>query len=394
MAIDGPTLLLLSLGIAAIAAGFLALEWRLLGERALLIWSAGFATIVLGCAMSPLRQGRDFIIGFWLADGLLVIAHLLFLCGFSQFAGRRMSRWWWATLALWAVLLAPPLPDHPNLVLAPLNAALVALIALRTGGLLVARAESRRETLWPGVLMLAHGGFYGFKTAFAVGGETVANLTAFSGVVIQTSLFEGIMVEVLLMLLMVAAVRRRREAQIAALAERDPLTDVLNRRAFEREARRLLAALPSERRLGALLVLDLDHFKSVNDTFGHAIGDDTLIALTTILASVLPRNALIARLGGDEFAALLPDASLALVSALGDAVCSEFARLNRRFRDVPITASVSIGAALITDTGRDLRRLMTAADAAAYQAKRRGGDQIVLAQPAPRRAAEPVDAAA
>jgi diguanylate cyclase (GGDEF)-like protein len=393
MAIDGPTLLLLSLGIAAIAAAFLVLEWRLLGERALLNWSAAFSAVVLGCAISPLRQGSDFIIGFWVADGLLIVTHLLFLRGFSQFTGRRVSRWWWATLAVWAVLLAPPLPDHPYLLLAPLNAALVALIALRTGALLVG-TDSGRETLWPGIVMLVHGSFYSFKTAFALGGETVANLTAFSGLIVQTSLFEGIMVEVLLTLLMVGAVRRRREARIVALAERDPLTDVLNRRAFEREARRLLAALPPERRLGALLVLDLDHFKSVNDTFGHAIGDDTLIALTTILDALLPRNALIARLGGDEFVVLLPDAAPALVSALGDAVCGEFAQLNRGFRDVPVAATVSIGAAMIADTGRDLRHLMIAADAAAYQAKARGGDQVVLAEAAPRRAPKKVDATA
>lgn len=396
MAIDGPTLLLMTLGIAAIGAGFLALEWRALRERALLVWSAGFAAIVVGCALSTLRRasGGEFLIGIWAPDGLLVAAHLLFLFGFARFAGRRVTRGWWAVLALWALLLAPPLPDQPYVLLGVLNAALVALVALRTGALLVRRGEALRETLWPGVLMLAHGGFYALKTLFALGNQTAADLTAFAGFVVQTSLFEGIMVEVLLALLMVAAVRRRREVRIAALAERDPLTDVLNRRAFEREARRLLAGLPPERRLGALLVLDLDHFKSVNDTFGHAIGDDTLIALTTILDALLPRNALIARLGGDEFVVLLPDAAPALVSALGDAVCGEFAQLNRRFRDVPIAATVSIGAAMIADEGRDLRRLMTAADTAAYQAKARGGDQVVLAEATPRRIPKRAGAAA
>lgn len=376
MAIDGPTLLLMTLGIAAIAAGFFVLEWRALREPALLYWAAGYGAITVGCSLATLREADHFALGIWVADGFLIVAHLLFLFGLGRLTGRRPSPAWSGLMLPWLVLALLPLSGAAVVWLGILNAALVAITALRTG--LLGIACRRDGVVRLGALFVGHGAFYCVKTALAFAPGAFAGITHFDGIVIQASLFEGIMVEVTLTLLMVEAVRRRRESTIAALAERDPLTRAYNRRAFDQRARRMLAAIPPGRRLGALMLLDIDHFKPVNDTFGHAIGDDTLIALTDILDVTLPRNALIARYGGDEFVVLLPDAAPALVAALGDAICGEFARLNRHFRDMPVTATVSIGAAMIADIGRDLPRLMAAADAAAYQAKHRGGDQLCL----------------
>lgn len=372
MAIDGPTLLLMSFGITAISAAFLAIEWRTLREPALLYWAAGYAAIVAGCGLAPLREANLVTLGLWAADGFLVIAHLAFLFGTARFAGHRLSPTWLALLVPWALLLAPPLAPW----LGVLNAALVAIAAIAAGALGIACRRTGTGRL--GALFLVHGAFYSLKAMLALQPGALAGITRFDGLVTRASLAEGILVEVLLALLMARAVRLRRERQIAALAERDPLTQAYNRRAFEPRARHLLAAIPADRRLGALLLLDIDHFKPVNDTFGHAIGDDTLIALTDILDAILPHTALIARYGGDEFVVLLPDAAPALVTALGDAICGEFARLNRCFRDIPITATVSIGAAMVADARRDLAALIAAADAAAYEAKRRGGDQICL----------------
>lgn len=376
MTIDGPTLLLMSLGIAAITAIFLVLEWRALRDPALPYWAGGFGAVTIGCSMSTLREADQFMLGIWAADAFLIVAHLFFLFGLGRFIGRRLSPAWAALMLSWLGLAMAPLSSVSVAWLGILNAALVAIAALRTG---ILGITCRRDGVGRlGALFAAHGAFYCFKTVLAFEPGAFAGITRFGGIVIQASLFEGILVEVTLVLLMVEAVRRRRERTIAALAERDPLTRAYNRRAFDFRAREMLAEIPPGRRLGALMLLDIDHFKPVNDTFGHAIGDDTLIALTDILDAILPRNALIARYGGDEFVVLLPDAAPALVTALGDAICGEFARLNRYFRDVPITATVSIGAAMLADAGTDLPCLMAAADAAAYEAKRRGGDQICL----------------
>ncbi|MGN6376448.1 MAG: GGDEF domain-containing protein [Sphingomonas sp.] len=348
MAIDGPTLLLLSLGIAAIGAGFLAIEWRALREHALGYWSAGFATIVCGCALSTLRMDDAFMIGVWGADGLLIVAHLFFLTGFARFAGRRVTPLWWMIMLPWVLPLLPPFDVDRLQVLGVFNAALVAVVALRIGVLAsVPAADGRPTVSWLGMVFLLHGAFYCLKTALIFQPGTYVRVEGFGGPLIPLSLFEGVIVEVLLTLLMAVTVRGRREGRITALAERDPLTNVLNRRGFDDRARRLLLRTSASAPLGALMLLDLDHFKSVNDSFGHAQGDNTLIALTSVLESILPADALIGRLGGDEFVVLLPTARRAMVRALGEAICSEFAQLNRCHNAVPIAATVSIGAAMV-----------------------------------------------
>ena len=112
----------------------------------------------------------------------------------------------------------------------------------------------------------------------------------------------------LIALSMTGTERYRREKRIARLAARDPLTALYNRRALEVRAPRLLDDVSSARP-GALLLIDIDNFKLVNDLYGHTAGDRLLVALSEMIRSVLPEGALAARLGGDEFVILLSNAS-------------------------------------------------------------------------------------
>ncbi|MEH3116173.1 MAG: GGDEF domain-containing protein [Methylorubrum populi] len=194
---------------------------------------------------------------------------------------------------------------------------------------------------------------------------------------IQVSLFEGLLVEVLLALLMAAVVRRRREEAMTALAERDPLTGAFNRRAFESRAAGILSmAAGGRRRPGALLLLDIDRFKTINDTYGHAVGDRILVALTGVLEACLPREAVLARLGGDEFVILLPESDEAAVQDLGAAIRVRMAREGGR--GLPTGATVSLGAALFGGGPAGLDALMALADTALYEAKARGRDRLRL----------------
>ncbi len=101
--------------------------------------------------------------------------------------------------------------------------------------------------------------------------------------------------------------RRRYESELRYLADHDPLTGLLNRRAFARELEAHLEHVRRYGATGAAMVLDLDHFKNINDTLGHGTGDELIVALASALREELGERVAIARLGGDELALLIPD---------------------------------------------------------------------------------------
>ena len=102
---------------------------------------------------------------------------------------------------------------------------------------------------------------------------------------------------------------RRHEAELRHMADHDPLTGLLNRRSFERELERHVSYVERYGPKGAAIVLDLDHFKTINDTLGHSAGDELIVRVAHALRSRLRESDVLARLGGDEFAILLPEAT-------------------------------------------------------------------------------------
>jgi diguanylate cyclase (GGDEF)-like protein len=175
--------------------------------------------------------------------------------------------------------------------------------------------------------------------------------------------------------------RKRLEAHLVHLAEHDPLTDLLGRRGFHAELRRQLAEANRYGVRGSLLFLDLDDFKRVNDTLGHAAGDQVLNSMSALLRARLRDTDLLARLGGDEFAILLPHSNdgqaRALAGQLLEAIRSQTIVINGR----PVPVSASIGIALFPDHGGGVEELLGGADAAMYRAKVAGGNRFFVCSP-------------
>jgi diguanylate cyclase (GGDEF)-like protein/PAS domain S-box-containing protein len=161
---------------------------------------------------------------------------------------------------------------------------------------------------------------------------------------------------------------------------RDPLTGLYNRRylgeVLEREVRRAARATQS---LGVLMI-DLDHFKTFNDTYGHDAGDAVLRETGTSLTKGVRAEDFVCRFGGEEFVVILPTASL-------EAACGRAERLRIKIKELAVMhhgrsmgmLTVSIGVAVFPEQGVSPKELMAAADAALYEAKRRGRDQVVVA---------------
>lgn len=378
MAFDPLTMLTITIALAFAAALYLAIEWQTVREHSLLFWSAGFALISVGCTLALLRSSGLLLVGIWFANGLLITAHWLFLVGVARFTETRLSRAWYLMVVVWfAMLLLPEGPQWSKVMLL-VNSLLVALTALWASWLLRPRGKS----LGAGAaqlryVLLGHGLFYIAKTIPVLVPGTLIDLAAFRGEIIQISLVEGVMALMLIALSMTGTVRYRREKRIERLAARDPLTSMYNRRALEARAPRLLNEV-SASRPGALLLIDIDNFKMVNDLHGHSAGDRLLVALGEMVRLVLPEGSLAARLGGDEFVILLRDASQERIVSLGDALRERFHGVAAQTFATPEAVTLSIGASLFDQPPASLAALIEQGDVALYQSKRGGRNSIRL----------------
>jgi len=194
--------------------------------------------------------------------------------------------------------------------------------------------------------------------------------------------------------------RRRAERAVRQLAYYDGLTGLANRHLFARQLAQALASARERDHALALLYLDLDHFKDVNDTLGHAVGDELLRAVSERLRMVVRASDVVgrldtrqfrgglARLGGDEFAILLP--AVASPEACGDVAQRILARLSEPFEAAGhrVAGGASIGIALFPQDAQDSETLMKSSDTALYHAKERGRNQFQFFRPSLNSAAQ------
>ena len=182
--------------------------------------------------------------------------------------------------------------------------------------------------------------------------------------------------------LMVASIfeaRNRLIEQLRYRAAHDDMTGVLNRVAFFEQARQMLASANREAQPFVVLMLDLDRFKSINDTHGHEIGDRILTSFADCLRSCLRKKDIYGRIGGEEFAALLPDCGRAEAELVAGRIIDTFSRAQFDLETVSINATVSIGFA-VRDAGQTLEALLSTADRALYLAKNAGRNRAEYAE--------------
>jgi diguanylate cyclase (GGDEF)-like protein/PAS domain S-box-containing protein len=168
--------------------------------------------------------------------------------------------------------------------------------------------------------------------------------------------------------------RRRYEEQLKYLADHDMLTGLLNRRAFNRVLEKHVAEVARYGPTGAVLVIDLDHFKQINDTLGHRAGDTFIAQVARLLAGRLRASDVIGRLGGDEFGVLLPRSDAPEALQVADGLLSELRGPPGRSGALDAMTTASIGIATFDGTsGGDA---LANADHAMYEAKQAGRDRV------------------
>lgn len=206
----------------------------------------------------------------------------------------------------------------------------------------------------------------------SVHGESVLPIVA------KLTMYEAVLFTVAMPMSLIALAREEERARLLASARSDFLTGLNNRQGFfELSSERL-------RRNGgsashALLAFDLDHFKAINDTYGHDAGDQILKLFARVAGETTGPDAMCARLGGEEFAVLLPGMGVQEARRIGEDIARRFAEAAALGDGLPITATVSVGLAVEHSGKSDLAELLALADGALYRAKLLGRNRIEVA---------------
>ncbi|MCC5864132.1 MAG: GGDEF domain-containing protein [Wenzhouxiangella sp.] len=215
-------------------------------------------------------------------------------------------------------------------------------------------------------------------TAVRLENEALDRVRTWQGIALAVS------VVLVLGLMLWGGLQFRQQKLMGHLASHDELTGLRNRRGFKAKASRIFARQRKEGNGPALLSLDLDHFKQVNDRFGHATGDQALVIFSAILRSSARPGDLIGRIGGEEFSVLLPTASKAGANAVGERIRSRLEATDLSPIAVDLNMTCSIGIAFGGEPGIDsLEKLMVLADRRLYAAKQTGRNRVIDADPPP-----------
>ncbi|MGX7703483.1 GGDEF domain-containing protein [Methylobacterium sp. Gmos1] len=378
MRLDAPTLMAVTVFVMVVMGALYLLSWSQARQtRALGFLGAAQLVGAVAVALFGLRGNIPDWLSVGLANAVMLGAYGLIWGGARSFEGRPVPLPWLAAgpLVWLAACLVPPFYASlgARVILSSTVAGLACALAART---LWRHRGERLPSRIPAAILLASEAMLLWvripaTLVLPVPPTGTPEQTFWVAVLSFVALLYTVAVSVLFM----AMAKERLEAEQRRVAETDPLTGIANRRALAAEARRALAAGPT-----ALLLFDLDHFKRVNDTFGHAVGDAVLVGFCDAARRALPAGTAFGRLGGEEFACLLPGAGAAEAAATAEAVRLAVSAM----RPDPVPGlTVSIGVARSSgDTGTgDFDTLLGLADRALYQAKAQGRDRVVLAAP-------------
>jgi len=170
---------------------------------------------------------------------------------------------------------------------------------------------------------------------------------------------------------------RKTMVKLEKLAITDPLTEVFNRRYLFHLAEQEFNRVSRYGSPLSALMIDADHFKQINDKYGHAVGDETLKAIAQTTQSLLRKVDFFGRIGGEEFLAFLPETNIERATLVANRICSSISNFTLKIQQNQIQITVSIGIATYEPRDRKVDDILKRADDALYEAKHRGRNQVV-----------------
>jgi diguanylate cyclase (GGDEF)-like protein len=372
------TLLAIVVFTPALAGCLLLISWlQYRRQPALGVWAAGFFTASIAAALIIVARGEipnffSIVVG----NALLAVAYGILWCGARTFERKKVS----VPLAVvgllvWLVACSiSPIYTRPEARASVMAAIGVCYTLLAVVELWRGRGDGAWR--WPIiVILLAHAASIPIHIPVAGAWRhpdpADVDLLTFM-------IFEATFVSICGAYLLGGLVTNRISLSFQRAAMTDPLTGVTNRRGFFEIGERLLERARFGNEPLAIVMFDLDRFKGINDQFGHATGDEVLIAFCRLASAQLRTDDLFARIGGEEFATLLPNTALHDALRLAERVRAVIEGATHAVGEDVVRITVSVGVAPLNEGTAALDAFLSAADIALYRAKAAGRNRVEL----------------
>jgi diguanylate cyclase (GGDEF)-like protein len=346
--------------------------------RAPIWWGAAYILGAIGLGLLATRGTSPDFFSIDLANALVLLGYGLTWAGARLFDGRKV-RPLVVVFAPVLWLLACQIPVFANDI--NLRVALGStMLAMLTMAIAEEFWHGRDEPLmsrWPTVIvLLAYSAALLARIPVVYFSPFAENNSLLTGMTFALLAFGALLFTLVLAFLLLNMTKERTELQHKIAALVDPLSGVGNRRAFLGESSRLFAQQKIDCEPLAMLLFDLDHFKTVNDRLGHAAGDRVLQTFARVATTTLGSDVLFGRIGGEEFASLLTVGDLGEAFAIADRVRRNFADAAASSGEGELLPTVSVGVTLGLDSKIEVEDLLLIADEALYRAKANGRNRV------------------
>jgi diguanylate cyclase (GGDEF)-like protein len=380
MPVDVRTLFLLTVDVEAMLGLLLLFVWvQNTSIKALAWWGSAHLLRTLSIALYGMFGSVPELISLDLSNALLFTSYAIAWSGARVFDGREPRPGWVITGAtVWVFACQIPQFAEAIGIRSLLSNTIVTAFLWLTAVEFWRGRDERLLSRWPAIFILfSHGAIFLLRSPMSVllGPASDRALASAWMNVIST---EEVLATISIAFILLAMAKERTELQHKNAAMLDPLTGLANRRAFLDAAAQLTQTQTARDVPVAVFMIDLDRFKSVNDRFGHSVGDEVLRIFAESAQVNLRPTDIVARLGGEEFAVLLTDACRDNAFKVAERIRSTFAALAATVAGHAVNATASIGVAIIQDPQQDVHALLGQADQALYRAKARGRDRVVV----------------
>lgn len=379
--LDIPTIYVLILSVMVLLGALTLFAWlQNRAVRALAWWGGAVLVMTVALGLLCLRGTIPDFYSTDLAYAVLFTACALMLEGARCFEGRRPSPAILLAGALvWIVVCRIPVLYDSATARMIIVSAIVGLYSLDCAYVLWRGRAEPLLSRWPLIVLTAFGGGLFLVRIPLVVLHPLAEAPVASFDALRSFWFAIVSTFTLLFIiainyLFLALTKERSELAHKRASMTDGLTGLANRRAFMELASQRLSARASG--AVAFLLFDLDWFKAVNDSYGHAMGDRVLRLFAQTLSTNLPRGSITGRLGGEEFAAIVSGPDQRATIAAAERVRASFSAAACIVDGIPVAATVSIGLAHADDRAADVEALCERADKALYQAKALGRNRV------------------